>query len=145
MLAEKDTVMKLIPQGEGIRMVDSLLYHDDTLSRTEFFIQKNNLFIVDGCFSEEGMIENIAQSSAIRTSWNGWNNSADNEFLPQVGIIGAVKNFRLYRNPLIDTKIITEVEVLAEIFNATMIHGKIIQDGELLAEAELKIFIQDIQ
>ena len=142
MLAGKDTVLKLIPQGIEMCMVDMLLYHDKKLSRTGFYIEKDNLFNVKGSFSEEGMIENIAQSAALRSGWMSKIGAGETELAPSIGVIGAIKNFMLYRNPAINTSITTEVEVITEIFNATMVQGKIMQDDELLAECELKIFIQ---
>ena len=96
-----------------------------------------------GFFSEEGLIENMAQSAALRTGWMSKIGAGETEFSPSIGVIGAIKNFMLYRNPAINTSITTEVEVITEIFNATMVQAKIMQDDELLAECELKIFIQD--
>ena len=69
MLADKDTVHKLIPQSHPMIMVDQLIFQDDQRSITAFFIQEDNIFCQDAKFSEEGMIENMAQSVALRSGW----------------------------------------------------------------------------
>jgi len=144
MLAAKNTVHKLIPQGPPMVMVDTLIYQDEHKTETSFYLENNNLFNDNGYFSEEGMIENIAQSAALRIGWSALEKSEGKESVsPQVGVIGAVKTFKLYRKPRINSNITTEIIVEAEIFNATLISGKIMQEEEILAEAELKIFLQD--
>ena len=125
-------------------MVDVLEAQDEQNTITSFFIETDNLFVEEGVFSEEGMMENVAQSAALRTGWKGAEESNHGEgYVPPIGVIGAVKDFRFYRLPAAGTFIRTELSVTAEIFNATMVSGKIWQDDELLAEGELKIFLQE--
>lgn len=143
MLASKDMVTRLIPQGPPMIMVDALLYHDEQKSRTCLQIERDNIFVIDGVFTEAGMIENIAQSAALRMGWLGYQKMKEGEDIsPKVGVIGAVKNFALYRLPEVGIEINTEIIIQTEIFNATIISGKITADEELLAECEMKIFIQ---
>ena len=125
-------------------MVDELLYHDDQKSRSSLHIENDNLFVEEGLLSEAGIIENIAQTAALRTGWKALQAAKGGEVKnPPVGVIGAVKNFLLYRQPKANTDIITEVTVQAEIFNATMISGKVMAGDDLLAECEMKIFLQE--
>ena len=143
MLAGQDIVSKIIPQREPMIMVGSLISQDDRVSVTDFFIDPENIFVEDGVLSGEGLMENMAQSAALRTGWKGMLKSGnDKAYTPPVGVIGAVKAFRIFRYPEAGTLIRTEVTVQAEIFNATMISGKIMQEEEVLAEGELKIFLQ---
>ena len=144
MLADKDTVHNLIPQAPPMIMVDTLIEQDDERSVTGFFIEEDNLFVTRGRFTEEGLIENMAQSVALRSGWKALNEyETAGEFIPKVGVIGAVKNFKLYNMPLVNKEIYTEIEITAEVFNATMVSGFIKQNGELMAEAELKIFVPE--
>ena len=144
MLATKDMVSKLIPQQAPMVMVDELLYHDDQKSRSSLHIENDNLFVEEGLLSEAGIIENIAQTAALRTGWKALQTAKGGEVKnPPVGVIGAVKNFLLYRQPKANTDIITEVNVQTEIFNATMISGKVMAGEDLLAECEMKIFLQE--
>ncbi len=144
MLAKKTSVRKLIPQEPPMLMVDSLIEHEGARTLTGFSIEAGNIFVNDGLFSESGIIENMAQSAALRTGWAGMQKSSnDANFKPPIGVIGSVKNFKLFRLPEVNTRLETEILVQAEVFSATVIQASVRSDGELLAEAELKIFIQE--
>ena len=144
MLADKKMVLKLIPQGPPMIMVDGLLYHDEQKSRSCFFIEKDNIFVKDGLLSEAGLIENIAQTAGLRTGWIAYQQIKEGEEkAPKVGVIGAVKNFLLHQCPEVGTELNTEVIIQTEIFNATMIIGKVMLGEDILAECEMKIFLQE--
>lgn len=144
MLAEKTSVRKLIPQEPPMLMVDNLIEHEEERTLTGFSIEAGNIFVNDGLFSESGIIENMAQSAALRTGWAGMQKSeGEANFNPPIGVIGSVKNFKLFRLPKVNNRLETEILVQAEIFNATVIKASVRSDGELLAEAELKIFIPE--
>ena len=137
-------VSKLIPQQPPMVMVDELLYHDDQKSLSNLHIENDNLFVEEGLLSEAGIIENIAQTAALRTGWNALQAVGAGEIKnPPVGVIGAVKNFILYSQPSVNTNITTEISIQTEIFNATIISGKVMAGDDLLAECEMKIFLQE--
>jgi predicted hotdog family 3-hydroxylacyl-ACP dehydratase len=144
MLASKETVHQLIPQCDPMIMVDTLLEHNEHETRTGFHISCDNLFISNGRFTAEGLLENIAQSAALRTGWAARDRHRGNEsFKPPVGVIGAVKNYRVYRLPSCDSDIQTIIKLQAEFLNASMISGQVLQGNDILAEGELKIFLQE--
>jgi predicted hotdog family 3-hydroxylacyl-ACP dehydratase len=144
MLASKELVANLIPQGPPMIMVDRLLYHDEQKSLSCFRIEHDNLFVNKGLLSETGLIENMAQTAALRTGWLALQQSQGSKNIkPPIGVIGAIKNFKLYRLPSASKEIQTEVIVQAEIMNATMIIGKVMNGTEILAECEMKIFLQE--
>lgn len=144
MLADKNTVHKLIPQDKPMIMVDELLEHDADRTLTGFVVEKDNLFAENGFFTEPGLIENMAQSAALRTGWMGMQEAGgDEDYHPPVGVIGALKNLVLYHIPKVPVQLQTEVGVIASFSNATVVKARVQTEGELLAEAELKIFIQE--
>ncbi len=144
MLAEKDTVRKLIPQDPPMIMVDALLSHDNERTLTSFDIDSHNIFVENGLFTESGLMENMAQSAALRTGWIARMEHKEGEnFTPPIGVIGSIKGFKLYRLPDAGSRIETEIIILTEIFNATMAEAIIRKGDEILAECELKIFLQD--
>lgn len=143
MLASKKIVHKLIPQEKPMIMVDSLIHNEALKTITGFYIDRGNLFSENGKFTAEGLIENMAQSAALRTGWIAMQGHVpDQDFTPPVGVIGAVKNFKLHALPRIETTITTEIRIEAEIMNATIVKGRVMQDDKVLAEGELKIFLQ---
>lgn len=124
-------------------MLDKLIYSDEEKTITGFSIKEGNIFCSNGCFLEAGLIENIAQSAALRTGWLAMQNAGGKMNHPPVGVVGAVKNLRIFRLPEINTEIISEISVQTEIFNASLISGRIKAGGEILAECEMKIFLQE--
>lgn len=146
MLADKESVAKLIPQGPPMVMVHGLIEHDDLKTRTEFTIEEGNLFTENGLFSEAGLIEHMAQSCALRIGWtSALAMEADVDFAPLLGVIGAIKNFELFRLPEVNSRLETTIELLTEFGNATMVKVFVRDDNDLLASAELKIFLTDKQ
>ncbi len=120
-------------------MVDQLLFADDTTARTSFIVSGNNVLNTDNIFQEGGILENIAQTAAAHA---GFKARAENRSV-QPGFIGAVKDFNVLRLPATDDKLETEVTVESQIFNVTIIYGKVWCHDTLVASCEMRIFIQE--
>jgi len=146
MLADKETVIRLIPQQPPMVMVHGLVEHNDRYTRTLFVVEEGNIFLEDGCLSEAGLIENMAQSAALRTGWiSAGNKNEEQDFVPRIGVIGAIKNFELFRKPEVNSSLQTTIELQTEFGSATMVSAIVKQDDELLARAELKIFLTETE
>jgi predicted hotdog family 3-hydroxylacyl-ACP dehydratase len=136
MINEKD-IHSLIPQRAPFIMVDELLFSDDKLARTSLLITAENIFVVNGEFREPGLVENIAQSAAARI---GYISKMENKPVP-VGYIGSVKNLEIIALPKINDQLETEISIENQIFDVTIITGKIMCKKKLVAHCEMKIFI----
>jgi predicted hotdog family 3-hydroxylacyl-ACP dehydratase len=136
MIAE-ETILALIPQRPPFVMIDQLTYSDDTSSRSSFLIKQENIFVSNGKFREAGLVENIAQTAAARA---GHESHSKNEPV-KVGYIGAVKNLEIFSLPNVNDEIETEVAIENQVFDVTIITGKVRGNGKLLAQCEMKIFI----
>jgi 3-hydroxyacyl-[acyl-carrier-protein] dehydratase len=137
MLADKDEIKKLLPQKDPFVMVDCLYECDEKYIRTGFSPSSSNIFSESGIFTEAGLIENMAQSAAAGT---GYFYSKQNKPSP-VGFIGAVKDFILTKLPKVDDNLITEIKVVAEVMNATVIKARITCNDSEVASCEMKIFL----
>jgi predicted hotdog family 3-hydroxylacyl-ACP dehydratase len=136
----EDDILTLIPQKPPFVMVDKLLYSDDNITRTGFTIPAGNVLVFNGEFSEAGLMENMAQTAAA-----GEGNMARIEARPiAIGYIGAVKNLEVFKLPLIDQELITEVKVETRLLNVAIVTGKVWRNDELIAQCEMKIFINTI-
>jgi predicted hotdog family 3-hydroxylacyl-ACP dehydratase len=132
-------IYRYIPQRPPMVMIDTFISCEEKTNCTSFEILKDNIFLKDGYFSEPGIIENIAQTAAAGLGYaivNGKNN-AD---VP-VGVIGAVSNLKINFLPKPGDTIITTVNVVYEVMNASVIYGKVIAGENVLAECEMKIFL----
>jgi predicted hotdog family 3-hydroxylacyl-ACP dehydratase len=136
-MTTEETILALIPQRPPFVMIDQLTYSDDKSSRSSFLIKQDNIFVSNGKFREAGLVENIAQTAAARA---GHESQLKNEPV-KVGYIGAVKNLEIFSLPNAGDTIETEVAIENQVFDVTIIVGKVTGNGKLLAQCEMKIFI----
>jgi predicted hotdog family 3-hydroxylacyl-ACP dehydratase len=138
MILEED-ILPLIPQRPPFVMVGQLLYSDDSITRTAFRVTEENIFVENGRFREPGLMENIAQTAAARAGY-----MARMANLPvQVGYIGAVKNLEIAADlPMTGDELITEITIKDQVFDVTIISGKVWCKETIVAQCEMKIFIR---
>ncbi|MFD2866328.1 3-hydroxyacyl-ACP dehydratase [Mucilaginibacter antarcticus] len=130
-------ILSLIPQQPPFVMVDRLLFSDDNTTRTGFTIPGDNVFSINGYFSEAGLMENIAQTAAA-----GSGNMARIENRPVAnGYIGQVKNFEVHSLPKVGDSLTTEVKIEVQVFDAGIVSGTIWCNDAVVATCEMKIFI----
>jgi len=138
MIAQGDDILKLIPQRPPIVMVDKLISAVDKKTVSGLLIRPDNIFVENGLLQEPGIIENIAQSAALGV---GYMCQTKNEKVP-IGFIGAVSNLKVYSLPKVNSELRTEILVDYEVFEATLISSKVFCNEELIAQAEMKIFLK---
>ena len=137
-------VSALIPQKPPIEMVDKLWYNDETTTISGLTISSDNIFCRNGVFTEPGIIENIAQTAALRVGYMASvaNASSAEKKSPPIGYIGAIKKLLIHRLPELGSELKTEVHVDNIIFDVTIISGKTMVNDEVIAECEMKIFLK---
>jgi len=141
MIAEKDKVLSLIPQKYPMAMVDGLLESDHEKTVSTLTIEPENIFVENGFFKEPGMIENIAQTAALRSGFEADKNGVE----PSVGFIGSVKKMKIYSLPEVGQTLNTMLTILLEMENISVVKGEITVNGNLVAEGEMNIFLQTKQ
>lgn len=134
-----DEIVEYIPQRAPIVMVDNFYGVDGDLSVSELLVLEGNIFCEDGCLSECGVIEHIAQSAALRV---GYIYKSQSKEVP-IGYIGSVNKFRMYDMPLIGERVRTEIKVEQEFMNITLISAISRVDNRLVAECTMKIYLQE--
>lgn len=137
---EDITLRELIPQRPPFVMIDRLLSCDMVMTTTELEVREENIFVVDGRFTAEGLMENIAQTCAARM---GYINLSHGDKV-KIGVIGAVSSFEIFRTPCIGERIVTTIEVLEELFQITLVKASILCGSEEIAQANMKIALMDI-
>ncbi|MGN6394531.1 MAG: 3-hydroxyacyl-ACP dehydratase [Mucilaginibacter sp.] len=132
-----DDIIPLIPQKPPFVMVGRLLYADETVTRSSFVISPDNVFVKDGILQEAGLMENIAQTAALRAGY-----MAQKENRPvETGYIGAIKDFEVFSLPVAEDEITTEITIDNQVFNVTMLTGQVWRNDVLLARCEMKVFV----
>lgn len=132
------SAIPLIPQKAPFIMVDELLHADETMARCSFIIREDNPLVDQGYFTEGALLENIAQTAAAQA---GYMASAQNKPVA-AGFIGSVKDFEVFALPKTGDELVTEIAVEGQVFDVTVILGKVWHSDKLLASCEMKIFIQ---
>ncbi len=135
---EGEDILKLIPQRSPIVMVDSFYGIEGDSSYAGLTVTTDNLFCLDGQLQEAGIIEHIAQSAAARI---GYLYTQQEEAVP-LGFIGSVDKLKLYKLPQAGSKLITEITIIQEVGDITLIAAKTQVDETLIAECRMKIFLK---
>ena len=137
MIQEAANIEMYIPQRAPFVMVNEIANVAEAITISKFLVMADNIFVEGGFFKEPGLIENIAQTAAARAGY-----IAHKEGKPvQLGYIGAIKNLEIFFFPKIGDQLITEVSIENQIFDVTLIAGKIVCNGNIAARCEMKIFI----
>lgn len=134
-------VHNLIPQQVPFVMISELLEVDKQTARTRFAISTDNVLVIDGYFTEAGLVENMAQTAAARA---GYQAKVNNEAI-EVGYISAVKNLQITALPKAGQELITGIEITDTVFNTRVLAGKVWCNEELIASCEMSVFIQPIE
>lgn len=129
-----------IPQRAPFVMVGKVLQADPKLYKTSFDITADNLFVVNGRFTEPGLVENMAQTAAAGT---GYMYQQKGETVP-VGFIGAIKGLKIHALPHVGDVLHTEVVILHTLLNVHVVQATVHVGEEKIASCEMKIFEQTV-
>ena len=124
-------------------MLDRLTFCEGQVARGMLLVTGGNVFTRDGVLSESGMIEAMAQTAAARTSMLQHSKGGDEKKSRPIGVIGSIKDFRLAFLPKTGQVILTEIEVLHEFMNASVVSGRVTVDGIEACGTEMKIFLTE--
>ncbi len=126
-----------IPQRQPMVMIGGLVSSSPETTTTSLLIDADNILVSQGHLSEAGLVENIAQTAAFHAGYN-----RDMSKPVQLGFIGALKDLKVHALPKVGEELNTTIAITHQIMGATVIEGKAFCNGQLMAEVEMKIFIQ---
>lgn len=127
----------LIPQRHPFVMVDALLEYSESALQAAYTVPPSNLLVADGYFQASGVLEHQAQSVALHT---GYQFFLAGKSAP-LGYIGAVKSFNINRLPKINEKLLTKIEIMAEMDGVTLVKTETKIGEETIAASEMKTVI----
>ncbi len=138
-LVLKEHITDYIPQRNPIVMIDTLNYCEGSVTITSFEVREDNIFVKDGVLHEPGIIENIAQTAAVKAGYEVKKLGV----APVVGFIGAIKDLIINKLPEIGDILETTVTLKMNVMGITLVEGVSRCNGEIIASCEMKIFIQN--
>lgn len=133
------SITDLIPQRDPILLVDALVEADAQHAVTEATVSETSILVLDGTLTEAGIVEHMAQSASALAGWKARQEGAQTA---PIGYIGEVKRFRLHRQPRVDETLLTRIDMGPEAAGVTLVNATTTTAGEPIAEAMLKIFIE---
>lgn len=148
MIVSGNDIKRLIPQRHPFIMIDTLEEQGDSNSAvTTLAVRQDNYFTLpDGTLAATGIIEHIAQScSALKglsVCFPADASASEPERPAPIGLIGEVKHFVCHRRPHSGELLRTTITFGLSFGNVTLASGQSHVGDELIAEAQLKIFMQ---
>ena len=133
-------IHELLPQRDPFVLVDRLIGFDRQTTVTETLVGPDDLFVDEGRLSEAGLVENIAQTCAVRL---GYVNKYILKESIQIGYIGAVRHFEIFEQPSVGALLTTTVVVREEVFGVTLVDAKVECGGRLIVSTEMKIAVKE--
>lgn len=131
-------IKQLIPQQEPFVMVERLLFCDEITTRTCLTVKSDNIFVLDGILLQAGVLENVAQTCAIRLGYLTIDKPV------RIGFIGAINDFEFTGySPKVNEKILTEIKVIAEIDNIILIETKVECNSKIIAAGTMKVALME--
>ncbi len=130
------SAISYIPQRPPFVMISELLHSDEQVTRSGFTITDENVLTLNGRFTEAGLMENIAQTAALRAGYIA--NSTNKPV--EVGYIGTVSQFEVFELPVTGDTLVTEISMQEVIAGVSIVLGKIWCHNKLVAQCEMKVF-----
>lgn len=140
MLVAKHDIEEYIPQRSPVIMVDELMEAGENHAVSSFLVARGNIFIVNGRFSEAGLIENIAQTAALHSGY--WCRKLGVEVTP--GFIAAIKNLKIDGAPVVGNSIVTEIRITNMVLDAAIIQASVRYEGKIICTCEMRVFIKPL-
>ena len=132
-------VEDLIPQRAPMVMIDRVLPQEGAVLESEFEVRAENIFLREGLFREEGVLENIAQTAAALNGYRAWQEGTP----VKNGYIGAIKNLEVKDLPAQGALLRTRVEETHHVMGASVVQGECREGERLVASCEIKVFMEE--
>lgn len=130
----------LLLQAPPFRFVDRLDRFDREEVVTSFTVPADGPLVEDGCLTEAGLVENMAQSSAARIGYI----SVYIDHVPvRIGYLGQIKNLEINRLPRCGEVLSTTVRLRQDVFGITLVEARVCQGEGMVAQAAVKTALRD--
>lgn len=129
---------KLIPQRRPMIMVDKIVYYDEKIIISGLTISKENLFVAKGFFSETGLLEHMAQTTALYMGYTAFRKGGESK----EGYIAAIKEAIIHKLPKVSEAIETHMEILYEAMGMLLVKGHTLLNGKTIATIEMTTMLK---
>ena len=127
-------ITQLIPQRAPIVMVDTLWEYSPTTAVVGLTVLEDNIFVQEGSFSASGLIEHMAQSTALHKGYGYYLNHQP----APMGYIGAIKHIEIHKLPQVGAHIKTSITIVQEFMDVTLVSIETYLEDVCIAQGEMK-------
>lgn len=135
-------ISELLPHRDPFILITALIASDKKETISQFKIDPNHVLVDNNLLTEGGLIEHIAQTAAAGLAYqeNSLDEMEANE--PKIGYLGQVKNLKIHQLPSAGEVIETKTTNVTQIMNAHIVQAEVFLKDILIAEAEVRVFVQ---
>jgi predicted hotdog family 3-hydroxylacyl-ACP dehydratase len=137
-LVQVHEVANYLPQQAPFIMVDALIAADEKSAMSSFCILAENVLVDEGVFQESGLLENIAQTIALKSGFE----TAKQHAKPQIGFIVLIKKIELFDLPIIGETIRTNVEIIMKYDAMLVVRGESFVEDRKCCSCEMSLFLE---
>ena len=128
-------IADIIPHRAPFLMVDQLTMATSEKFESNFLVKEGNVLVENGFFSANGLIENVAQTSAA-----GFGVTEKKEgSAPKIGYIGSISKVEIFKLPAVGETVVTTVVPTHRLGNIIMVSGNSYVGDVQLMTCEMKI------
>ena len=127
-------VENYIPQRPPFVLIDTVESVSVQSARTRYTIPADCPLVTDGVLPLAGLLENAAQTCAVRAGQAAGN---------KIGYIGAVKQIQALRLPRVGETLTTDAVLVQEVLNISLVDCTTRIGDELIATATLKLALTE--
>ncbi len=138
-IIDKEHILNYIPQRPPIVLVSRIYKADEVSVISGFDISDDHMLVQNKRLTESGIVENMAQTAASRAGYEAVKNNST----PAVGFIGNIKDLVIHFLPESGHEVLTEVSTKTQVMNVSIVEAKSYCNHQLVANYEMKIFLQE--
>lgn len=132
-------ILDLLPHRHPMVMVDRLVRVTNDEATSVFLVRPENILAEKGLFSEEGVLEHMAQTAA---ALNGFKQLAHGGSVKN-GYIGGIKDLEVFALPAVGQELTTVARELHRVMGAVVLSAECRTAGQVVARCQLKVFIEE--
>lgn len=130
--------IELVTHRPPMLLVSALLIREETVGQVQARVPRSGLMVHEGTVLNEYLVEIMAQSMAVIDGYDSIRAGKP----PSGGFLVGLKAFNWYASPSPGQLLVITLTKLFEFGPMTIMKGRVDADDVLLAEGELKVWIQ---
>lgn len=136
-------IERYLPQRRPFMMVDTICSGSEKECKTAFMVNEDLLTLRRGRLSENGILENMAQTCASHIGYVEIHIRKSNKI--RVGVVALVKNCRIKSLPRCGEEIETEATLITQLELMSLYHVVVKKKGNVdsIAESDMQVMLRE--